>query len=410
MAKEVTISKSQPLPRDFVFVMKGDAYITRNCLSEARKWGRDIFIVQDGKTRIGVGVPRFCFNLVKKQAAETEQQRADGRASKLSKEHAEATKALERLFPKFPYPAKDMLRAWDVGSGRVGRTSKLSLDQKVLLAVTAVARHQSTDYDALLRTGVTREEARKRVWAQIRDITKEWQGRETAPSGSGPKASLKTIVAASKSTKTSAKKSTTRKSIPAKPAPKKATPSKKVAKKASSTKTTASRPGLPPNLNPTSPTKSILKQSPPPKTTRPPSPLSFASVIRGLAMIGSMVSSPSRRPSQVPQLKSPFQSPTKPGGSQTSPIKISDSPTKVQSRSRESHNQRFDNAKFGELAAQIHMAGLPLTTKPAKKVKFSKKRYYQEPPVPAWKGKKAKAQKGKEEQHPARNTRRSTRK
>ena len=45
-------------------------------------------------------------------------------------------------------------RAGEVGSGRVGRTRKLTLDQRAALAARALIRHKYTDYEERLVTEV----------------------------------------------------------------------------------------------------------------------------------------------------------------------------------------------------------------------------------------------------------------
>jgi hypothetical protein len=64
------------------------------------------------------------------------------------------------------------------GSGRVGRSSAAKdLDPEAFrLAVIAHIRHQHTNYDELLMTGVPREEARRSVRDKVDEILRAWQG------------------------------------------------------------------------------------------------------------------------------------------------------------------------------------------------------------------------------------------
>lgn len=61
-------------------------------------------------------------------------------------------------------------------SGRIGRTSAgRALDPAaVRLAVIAAVRHEDTDYESLLMSGVPREEARARVRSQITAVVDGW--------------------------------------------------------------------------------------------------------------------------------------------------------------------------------------------------------------------------------------------
>ncbi len=63
------------------------------------------------------------------------------------------------------------------GSGRVGRTAAgRALDSEaVTLAIVASVRHEDTLYDELLMTGVSRPEARERVWADVDRILRNWR-------------------------------------------------------------------------------------------------------------------------------------------------------------------------------------------------------------------------------------------
>lgn len=71
---------------------------------------------------------------------------------------------IKRLFPRCPVSrAKAIARHTSLrGSGRVGRSAAgRSLDEEALtLAVVASVRHEDTDYDSLLMSGVSRAEAR----------------------------------------------------------------------------------------------------------------------------------------------------------------------------------------------------------------------------------------------------------
>lgn len=79
--------------------------------------------------------------------------------------------AILRLFPGCPPERAEAVarHAGTRGSGRVGRSAAgRALDERaVTLAVVASVRHQDTEYDDLLMSGVPREDARERVAAAI---------------------------------------------------------------------------------------------------------------------------------------------------------------------------------------------------------------------------------------------------
>jgi hypothetical protein len=63
------------------------------------------------------------------------------------------------------------------GSGRIGRSAAgRALDQgAVRLAVVASVRHEDTDYDQLLMSGIARADAREQVQHAIERTLAAWQ-------------------------------------------------------------------------------------------------------------------------------------------------------------------------------------------------------------------------------------------
>jgi hypothetical protein len=83
-----------------------------------------------------------------------------------------------RLFPGCPAGRAEAIAGHTSlrGSGRVGRSAAgRSLDEKAIaLAVVASVRHEDTDYDDLLMSGVPRDVARERIRAGIERILQAW--------------------------------------------------------------------------------------------------------------------------------------------------------------------------------------------------------------------------------------------
>lgn len=80
---------------------------------------------------------------------------------------------------------KVLNHAYLKGSGRVGRSTTMSDERKMVLAVEAHIRHTHTPYEALLDKGLNRREARNAVWDTVRDIRNAWEGsneQDTEPS------------------------------------------------------------------------------------------------------------------------------------------------------------------------------------------------------------------------------------
>ena len=85
---------------------------------------------------------------------------------------------ITRLFPGCPAERAGAIARHTAlrGSGRVGRSAAgRSLDEKaVTLAVVASVRHEDTEYDSLLMSGVPREEARTQVRPDIDRVLDGW--------------------------------------------------------------------------------------------------------------------------------------------------------------------------------------------------------------------------------------------
>lgn len=85
---------------------------------------------------------------------------------------------IARLFPGCPENrAEAVAHAAVRGSGRVGRSAAArELDPRTIeLAVMASIRHEDTDYDQLLMSGVAREAARQQVGPMVRRRMEEWR-------------------------------------------------------------------------------------------------------------------------------------------------------------------------------------------------------------------------------------------
>jgi hypothetical protein len=92
---------------------------------------------------------------------------------------ARMAEEIRKLFPACPPERAEAIAAHTAvrGSGRVGRSAAgRALQESALVnAVVASVRHEDTDYDELLMTGVPREEARARVRATVDAVLDRWQ-------------------------------------------------------------------------------------------------------------------------------------------------------------------------------------------------------------------------------------------
>jgi hypothetical protein len=85
---------------------------------------------------------------------------------------------ISRLFPGCPQQRATAIAEHAAlrGSGRVGRSAAArALDERAItLAVVASVRHEDTDYDHLLMSGLPREDARDRVRPAIDQVLDTW--------------------------------------------------------------------------------------------------------------------------------------------------------------------------------------------------------------------------------------------
>jgi hypothetical protein len=93
---------------------------------------------------------------------------------------AQMTAQIATLFPRCPPKEAAAIAAHTAarGSGRVGRTvAGRSLDSQALTAaVTAAVRHQHTEYDSLLASGLDRALARHKVADRVQAVLGAWRG------------------------------------------------------------------------------------------------------------------------------------------------------------------------------------------------------------------------------------------
>jgi ribosomal protein L14 len=91
---------------------------------------------------------------------------------------ARMAEEIRRLFPRCPPERADAIARHTAlrGSGRVGRSAagRALGEQAITLAVVASVRHQDTDYDSLLMSGVRRDAARDQIRPSIDRVLASW--------------------------------------------------------------------------------------------------------------------------------------------------------------------------------------------------------------------------------------------
>lgn len=144
------------IPANFVFVESGNAFLTRRVKEISEKEGKEVFVVLEARYGFvkpsGVFVEAEVERRAREEEERTRKEREEKRRKKEEREREKFAAEVKKQFPKIP--EEDFLqivaRATAVGSGRVGRSGKLSLSEKVKFAVFAHVRHKHTNYDSLL--------------------------------------------------------------------------------------------------------------------------------------------------------------------------------------------------------------------------------------------------------------------
>jgi len=170
-----------------VFLPAGDAALTRR----ARKASTlSAVVVRFSRTRKryerqGVLVEQPALELAEEQCLGDEdarlRRRERDRVRRAEQDVALVARMAEeivRLFPGCPAPRAEAIAAHTGlrGSGRVGRTAagRALAEEAIVRAVVAAVRHEDTEYDRLLMTGVDRPAAREQVRPDIDRILDAW--------------------------------------------------------------------------------------------------------------------------------------------------------------------------------------------------------------------------------------------
>ncbi|KAL4986170.1 hypothetical protein BDW68DRAFT_178984 [Aspergillus falconensis] len=191
---EMNCLEKVPLPTDYVFVPRGDVYVTRHCRSKTKEDHRLVYKVYDntGKKALGIRVPADVYAAVIQSAEETAESRANAVRARDERDLAHNKELLRKQFPLMPAQSLNAIleHAFLKGSGRVGRTTTTPEKEKVTLAVEAHIRHVHTPYEALLRSGMSRLEARNKIREQVQTILAAWAGENR---GTKPKPTILTL-------------------------------------------------------------------------------------------------------------------------------------------------------------------------------------------------------------------------
>ncbi|KAI1774355.1 hypothetical protein F4818DRAFT_442504 [Hypoxylon cercidicola] len=166
-----------PLPHRYLFVPKGNAYVTGNCRKQTRDEGKKVYVVHNSKHQpMGIRVPLAIYESVLEKHEETQESRAKAVEKKDNKMKADFQNSIISQFPEIPERELTQIveHATRKYSRRVGRTEKLDLADKAQLAVRAHIRHRHTGYDKMLADGASRDNARNKIYGKVDDVATKW--------------------------------------------------------------------------------------------------------------------------------------------------------------------------------------------------------------------------------------------
>lgn len=185
-SEEPQVRFFSPMPPGYVFVPKGDVYITSNCRKRTHAAGRAVYVVIDkNKKPLGLRCPGPIYDAVLQDHQATAGTRAAAVQKRDDAVQATFQDALLELYPAVPRGEIPALveQALEKNKRRVGRTSTISMREKVNKAVGAHIRHCHTGYDRLLREGVDREAARREIRPAVVQLMAKWSGRAAKGEG-----------------------------------------------------------------------------------------------------------------------------------------------------------------------------------------------------------------------------------
>jgi hypothetical protein len=170
-----------------VFLPAGDAALTRRAKKASRlsavvvRWNRSRKRYQ----RQGILIEEPALEQAEQQCLADEDARMrrrerdrERRADSDVELRTRMAEEIARLFPGCPAQRAEAIATHTSlrGSGRVGRSAAgRSLDEEAIRrAVVASVRHEDTDYDSLLMSGVPRDVARERIKSAIERVLEAW--------------------------------------------------------------------------------------------------------------------------------------------------------------------------------------------------------------------------------------------
>lgn len=171
------------MPKGYAFLKKGIKYKTLHCRRLTHEAGKTVYIVEKNNKVLGIRIPRPVFSRVQALANETLAARRSATERRDAALVGVAAAEIDRQFPDTPPDDREKIlkHGFKKYSGRVGRTNLIPMARKAQYAVIAHIRHKHTDYDQLLRDGMSRDDARRTIQKKLQRILSEWGSTQGRP-------------------------------------------------------------------------------------------------------------------------------------------------------------------------------------------------------------------------------------
>ncbi|KAH6895454.1 hypothetical protein B0T10DRAFT_216716 [Thelonectria olida] len=174
-AKEQVVTDSTPMPKGYGFLKKGTLYLTANVRRKTHAANKTLFVVKDKSGVLGLRAPKWILHQVFDEEKATREKRKEKVQRRDKAGEKEFETSIRALFPKIPADDVQAVisRALKKRTGRVGRTTLLTVEERAKLAVLAHIRHRHTEYDTLIRD-MGRNNARKTIEPKMKEVLAEW--------------------------------------------------------------------------------------------------------------------------------------------------------------------------------------------------------------------------------------------
>jgi hypothetical protein len=173
---EIKVSSGTPILKGYGWLRKGDRYRTFHCRKLTHASGKSPYVVVDKGKQIGLRVPVEVLTEVNALAKQTLSSRRAATSIRDATDIAKAGAEIDVQFSKIPKKEKKAIinYGFKKHSDRVGRVSRMSLSEKVVLAIIAHVRHRYTEYDASFRSGKNKQSARKAISKEVQSVLQRW--------------------------------------------------------------------------------------------------------------------------------------------------------------------------------------------------------------------------------------------